>query len=407
MDLLSPELKAELEKHQGKNVRELMQDGGVFKALIKGMLEHLMQKEISQELGYEKYQAKGRKTGNSRNGHNRKQVKSSFGEIELESPRDRNGDFEPKIVKKHQTDISLFDEQIISMYAKGMTVRDIQSHLQQAYCVELSATSISNMTEQVLEFARDWQNRPLASIYPVVYFDAIHYKVRDNGKIVSKAAYTALGINTEGKKDILGLWIAENEGSRFWLSICNELKNRGVTDIFIACIDGLKGLPDAILAAFPKTEIQLCIVHMVRNSLKFVSYKYEKEFIADLQKIYRAPSEEIAKSELDSFVQTWLDRYPQAVIPWLNHWDHISTFFKFPNEIRRFIYTTNTVEALHRQFRKVTKSKAVFPSDQALFKMLFLAARDISQKWSMPVRDWKSFIPQLSLFFEGRLIFDH
>ena len=402
MNLLTPELKAELDKYVGKNVSELNREGELFREMSKAMLEYLMQQELTQKLGYAK--KRGKHTGNARNGYNLKQVKSMFGEYELKTPRDREGEFDPQAVKKYQTDVSMFDEPIISLYAKGMSVRDIQEQIKLMWGVELSPSSISNITNQVMDFVKEWQCRPLESIYAMVYFDAIHYKVRSNGVIESKAAYTCLGVDLDGKKDILGIWIGESESAKFWLSIINELKNRGLQDILIACVDGLKGFPDAIQAVFPKTEIQLCIVHMIRNSIRFVSSKSEKEFMIDLKAVYQAPSEAIACHALEAFEQKWAQKYPSAVNPWLTHWANIATFFKFPTEIRRLVYTTNSVEALHRQFRKVTKSKAVFPNDASLLKMLFLASSDILKKWKTPIFAWRTILPQLAIFFEGRII---
>jgi len=402
--LLTPEIKAILDQQVGKHISELNKDGGLFREMSKQMLEYLMEREISENLGYEKYGTKeGVDSRNARNGHNIKTVKSAHGAFELKTPRDRQGEYEPKIVKKYQTDVSMFDEPIISMYAKGMTVRDIQEQVKLTWGVDLSPTTISNITNQVHEFVKEWQSRPLETRYAIVYFDAIHYKVRTNGMIECKAAYTCLGIDLEGKKEILGIWIGESESAKFWLSIFNELNNRGVQDILIACFDGLKGLPDAIQTVFPKTEIQLCIVHMIRNSLKFVGSKYEKEFMQDLKKVYQAPAENTAQIALNELVEKWADRYPTAVNPWVNHWANIATFFKFPDQVRRIIYTTNSVEALHRQFRKVTKNKSVFPNDGSLLKMLYLAANDISKKWDKPAFAWRTILPQLALFFEGRI----
>jgi len=304
---------------------------------------------------------------------------------------------------KRQKDISSFDDKIISMYAKGMTTRDIQGHIQDMYGIEISPTTVSNITNKVVDVALEWQSRPLSSIYSVVFFDAIHYKVKEDGKVVCKAAYTCLGIDLEGKKEILGLWIGESEGAKFWLRICTELQNRGVSDVLIACVDGLKGLPEAIASVFPEVEIQLCIVHTIRNSIKYVPSKHVKEFLKDLKLVYGAPSETLALVHREKLQEKWGDKYPLAVKPWINHWGNLKTFFAFPDSIRKLIYTTNAVEALHRQFRKVTKNKAVFPSDESLFKMLFLASQDICKKWTMPLRDWKSMISQLSIFFEDRL----
>ena len=400
---LSPEFKAQLD--QCKTQEDLFGKGGLIKNLIGGMVTYVMEKELEFKLGYSKYESSEKDTGNRRNGYNLKKVRSSVGEIELATPRDREGEFEPQLVKRYEKDISMFDDKIISMYAKGMTTRDIQSHIEDLYGIELSPSTISHITDKVMDRAREWQGRPLADIYAVVFFDAIHYKVRENGRVVSKACYTCLGITLEGKKEILGIWIGEAEGAKYWLSVITEIKNRGVKDILIACLDGIKGLPEAINSVFANTEIQLCIVHMIRNSLKFVSHKNSREFIQDMKTIYNAASEKLGQEQLEILIQKWSDQYPLAVRPWVNHWDKISTFFKFSGEIRRLIYTTNHVEGLHRQFRKVTKNRSVFPTDDALVKMLFLAGEDVAKKWTMPCRDWNSIISQLDVAFEGRVVF--
>lgn len=395
------DLQAELAKC--RTAEDLTGKNGLVQRLIGGLLEQMLQKEMDEHLGYEKHSSKGNLSGNSRNGVSKKNLKSNYGSLDIELPRDRNSDFVPITVKKHQRSISSFDDKIISMYAKGMTTRDIQSHIQELYGFEMSPAMISNITDKVVEVAIEWQARPLQSVYPIVFFDAIHYKVREDGKIVSKAAYTCLGIDHEGKKDILGLWIGESEGAKFWLKICTELNNRGVQDIFIACIDGLKSLPDAIKAVFPEVKIQLCIIHMIRNSMKYIPTKYAKEFVVDLKKIYGASILEEAEKQREQLYEKWNSKYPLAVNPWIVHWDHIKTFFEFSGPIRRIIYTTNAVESLHRQFRKVTKNKALFPTDQALFKMLFLAARDVSKKWNLPIREWKTVISYLSIAYGKRL----
>ena len=397
-------LKAELDSC--KTMEDLMGSQGLVKDLVKNMVTYMMEKELESKLGYEKNGREPKVSSNRRNGSSAKKVRSTFGEIELETPRDRDGEFEPQLVKKYQKDISLFDDKIISMYGKGMTVRDIQDHLEDMYGIELSPQAISYVTDKVLQHTKEWQTRPLNSVYAVVFFDAVHYKVRDNGRVISKAAYTCLGLNLDGKKDILGIWVGENEGAKYWLQVCNELKNRGVQDILISCIDGLKGLPDAIKSVFPEVEVQLCIVHMIRNSFKFIPHKHSKEFTNDLKRIYKSPSETQAQIELENLIQKWDTRYPLAVKPWVNHWDNLVTFLKFSDPIRKLIYTTNAVENLHRQFRKVTKNKAIFPTDDALLKMLFLAATNVSKKWTMPVHSWKSIISQLAIYFDGRLIFD-
>lgn len=395
------DLKAELAKC--KTADDLTGKNGLLQKLIGGMLEQLLQNEMDEHLGYEKHSSLGDHSGNSRNGKTKKTLKSTHGNIELEVPRDRNGDFEPVVIKKHQRSISSFDDKIISMYAKGMTVRDIQSHIQELYGADLSPALISNITEKVMETATEWQSRPLQNIYPVVFFDALHYKVKENGKVVSKASYTCLGIDLDGKKDVLGIWIGEAEGAKFWLKVCTELQNRGVKDILIACIDGLKALPDAIRMVFPKVEIQLCIIHMIRNSIKYVPHNHSKEFMTDLKEVYRATTEELAYQNLEKLQRKWELKYALAVRPWVTHWDNLKTFFAFPEQIRTMIYTTNAVESVHRQLRKVTKNKAVFPTDESLVKMLFLAIRDVSKKWTMPMRGWKTIISFLSTAYGDRL----
>jgi len=386
-----------------KTIEDMTGKNGLLKRMLKEMTEQILEAEMTDHLGYPKHSSEGKNTGNSRNGKTVKSVRSAYGDIEIETPRDRNGDFTPSIVKKRQTDISDFDSKIISMYAKGMTVRDIQDHLLDQYGVELSPTTISNITEKVIAVAAEWQARPLDSVYAILFFDAIYYKVRENGKVHSKSVYTCMGINMGGYKEVLGIWVGESEGAHYWLGIMNELRNRGVEDILIACVDGLKGFPEAINSVFPKTEIQLCIVHMIRNSIKYVGNKYEKAFAADLKPIYRAPSEEAAIAGLDRLVAKWGQRYPLAVTPWKRHWEHLSTFFKFPDYIRKLIYTTNAVEGLHRQLRKVTKARTIFPSDDALLKMLYLAIQDITKKWTMTQANWALTISQLAIMYEDRV----
>ncbi len=395
------DLQAELAKC--KTTEDLMGKNGLVQRLVGDMLQQMLQKEMDEHLGYEKHSPQGYNSGNSRNGHTKKNVKSNYGPIDLEVPRDRAGEFEPVVVKKHQRTISSFDDKIISMYARGMTTRDIQAHMQELYGLDMSPAMISNITEKVMDIANEWQSRSLQSIYTIVYFDAIHYKVKEGSKVVSKAAYTCLAIDREGKKEILGLWIGEAEGAKFWLKVCTELKNRGVQDILIACIDGLKGLPDAIKAVFPEVNIQLCIIHMIRNSIKYIPTKYSKEFIKDLKAIYTAPTMDVGYQNLEQLQAKWEHHYPLAVKPWVVHWENVKTFFSFPETIRRITYTTNAVESLHRQFRKVTKNKGVFPTDESLMKMLFLAGRDVSKKWTMPNREWKTVISYLSIAFGERL----
>jgi putative transposase len=395
------DLNKELKKC--KSMDDLLGKNGLIQRLVGGMVEKMLDQEMEQHLGYAKHSPEGHHSGNSRNGKGSKTLQSSQGPISIDVPRDRNGDFEPQIVKKRQTHINAFDDKIISMYSRGMSTRDIQAHIEEIYGADISPTMISNITDKVLEVAKEWQNRPLSKIYPITYFDAIHYKVRQGGKVITKACYTCLGINMEGKKEMLGLWLGESEGAKFWLRVFTELKNRGVHDIFIACIDGLKGLPDAINAVFPEASIQLCVIHMIRNSMKYVSHKSTKSFITDLKSVYRAATLGEAEDNLYKLQENWEEKYPLAVKPWVNHWENIKTFFDFHNDIRRIIYTTNAVESLHRQFRKVTKNRAVFPNDESLIKLLFLSAESASKKWTMPVQNWKKTLAQFAIMYEDRL----
>lgn len=377
-----------------------MAPDGLIKQLMKAAVESMLEGEMEEHLGYAKHA--GKNLGNSRNGKTSKTVRTNAGDVELDIPRDRESTFEPQVVKKHQRDISDFDEQIISMYARGMTTRDIQNHVLELYGTEISPTLVSIITDKVMGIATEWQNRPLESIYVAIFFDAIHYKVRENGKVVCKASYTALGITLEGKRDILGIWIGEHEGAHFWLGVFTELKQRGVQDIFITCIDGLKGVPDAIRSLFPMTEVQLCIVHMIRNSIKHVASSRLKEFLRDLKLVYQAVSEKEALVARQQLENKWLAKYPLAVKPWIVNWDDLSGYFKYPDALRKIIYTTNAVEGLHRRFRKVTKNRSVFANDDALFKMLFLAARDVLKKCEV-VRDWATIKNQIYLHFGERL----
>lgn len=393
------DIKKEAKKY--KTMKDLMAPDGLIKQLMKAAIESMLEGEMSEHLGYEKHAAEGRNKGNSRNGKTTKKVRTTVGDVELAIPRDRDGDFEPQIVKKNQRDISDFDEQVIAMYARGMTTRDIQACVHELYGAEISPTLVSIITDKVMGIATEWQNRPLESLYVAVFFDAIHYKVRENGKVVCKASYTAMGITLDGKRDILGIWIGEHEGARFWLSVFTELKQRGVSDIFITCIDGLKGVPDAVRSVFPKTEVQLCIVHMIRNSIKHVASSRVKEFIEDLKFVYQALSEKEALVALSELKAKWMEKYPLAVKPWIEHWDNLAGFFKYPAELRKIIYTTNAIENLHRRFRKVTKNRAVFANDDALFKMLYLAARDVMKKCEF-VRDWPTIKNQIFYHFSER-----
>ena len=397
------QLKADLKT--AKTYEDLMGKDGAIKKLISSSLEQMLEAELTEHLGYERYSPNGKNSGNSRNGKTHKTLKNDNGQIELTVPRDRESTFDPIIVKKYERTIGPIEEKIISMYAKGMTTRDIQTHLTELYGLDVSPTLISNITDKIVHLATEWQNRPLETLYPIVFFDAIHYKVKDeiSRRIVSKAAYTCLAVTLEGKKDLLGLWIGEAEGANFWLGVLTELRNRGVQDILIACIDGLKGFPDAIETIFPKTEIQLCVIHQIRNTLKYIASKDQRAFMQQLKTIYTAPTEEAALEKLTLLEETWGKKYPLALKSWKQNWPNLSTFFKYPQEIRTMIYTTNAVESVHRQFRKVTKARALFPHDDALKKMLFLAYRDLSKKWANPTPNWAFVISQFSIIFDDRI----
>ena len=390
----SPEEQARREK-----IRELLQTGGVssmediqnlFKETIAEFLENGLDAELDDELGYSRYDYKNKDTENSRNGHSRKTLRTSFGDVEVSVPRDRKGEFDPQILKKNQTSISQdVEEKILSMYAKGMTTSDIEMHIRDIYGIEVSDTTVSRVTDKILPIAKEWQQRPLEAIYAVVFLDAIHYHVRSEGQIIKKAVYIAIGINLDGKKDVLGMWVGENESAKFWATVLNSLKNRGVEDIFIACTDNLTGFSSAIEAVFPKTEIQNCIIHQLRNSSKYVSYKDIKALMADLKAVYAAVDEAAALEALDVFSEHWDKKYPKISQSWRDNWANLSTYFKYPKEVRRLIYTTNTIEGFNRQLRKVTKSKSVFPTDDSLFKMLYLAMIDITKKWTGRRQDWR------------------
>ena len=397
------QLKADLKT--AKTYDDLMGKDGAIKKHISSSLEQMLESELTEHLGYERYSPNGKNSGNSRNGKTHKTLKNDNGQIELTVPRDRESTFDPIIVKKYERTIGPIEDKIISMYAKGMTTRDIQTHLTELYGLDVSPTLISNITDKIVHLATEWQNRPLETLYPIVFFDAIHYKVKDeiSRRIVSKAAYTCLAVTLEGKKDLLGLWIGEAEGANFWLGVLTELRNRGVQDILIACIDGLKGFPDAIETIFPKTEIQLCVIHQIRNTLKYIASKDQRAFMQQLKTIYTAPTEEAALEKLTLLEETWGKKYPLALKSWKQNWPNLSTFFKYPQEIRTMIYTTNAVESVHRQFRKVTKARALFPHDDALKKMLFLAYRDLSKKWANPTPNWAFVISQFSIIFDDRI----
>ena len=376
----------------------------LMKEMMKQVVEGSLEGELEEELGYTRYDYRQKDTDNSRNGFSKKTVHSDMGDVEIKVPRDRNGEFEPQLVAKHQNSISQdLEAKIISMYAKGMTTADIESHVKDMYDVSISDSTISRITDKILPIAKEWQSRPLSEVYAVVFMDAIHYHVRSEGQIVKKAVYIAIGIDLDGMRDVLGLWVGENESAKFWLNIMNEMKNRGVEDILIASVDGLSGFDNAIEAAFPKAELQQCIIHQIRNSTKYVSYKDLKSLMKDLKKVYQASSEDIALSELESFGEIWDKKYPKISESWNNNWTKLSTYFKYPQEIRTLIYTTNTIEGFNRQLRKVTKSKTVFPSDDSLFKMLYLATQDIMKKWTGRRRDWGMIHSQLMVYFGDRI----
>lgn len=371
--------------------------------MLGSTLQGMLESELEEDLGYGKYDYSSKNTDNSRNGYSPKTLRSEFGEVDIEVPRDRNGEFEPQIIKKNQTDIKGLDEQIISMYAKGMSNRDIEDHLRSLYGIDVSATLISKITDKIVPEIREWQSRLLKSIYAIMFFDAIHYPVRTDGIVKQRAVYIAIGIDLEGKRDVAGLWIGEAESSKFWLNIMNELKNRGVRDILMAAVDGLSGFSEAIHAVYPKTDIQRCIVHQIRNSMRYVVWKEKKAFISDLKMVYTAATEDLALLELDKFEGKWGQKYPSTIKSWRDNWNELSTFFKYPSEIRKIIYTTNAIENFNRSLRKVTKAKAAYPSEEALLKSLYLAIIDITKKWTGHRQDWTSILTQILIFFDDRI----
>jgi len=376
---------------------------GIFARLFAETLEQMLDAELTAQLGYEPYEAKGRNSGNSRNGHYNKKVRTSNGETEVTVPRDRSGEYEPHILKKYQANTNELEDKIIAMYARGMTQRDIEAQLAEMYGIEVSAQTVSTITNKVLPLVEAWQSRPLATVYPILYLDAIHYKLRKDHKIENRAIYIVLAVDLEGYKDVLGHWVSDgDEGASFWLSVVTDLKNRGVEDIFIACVDGLTGFKEAIRSVFPQVEIQRCIIHQIRNSLKYVVWKDRKAFAADLKAIYRAPTRELAETHLLQLAEKWGDKYAIAVRSWETHWDELATMFDYTPEIRRLIYTTNIIEAYNRQLRKVTKNRGALPSPEAIRKLLWLAHQDIAKKWTMPVANWASILNQLAIRFEDR-----
>jgi putative transposase len=386
-----------------KKPEDLIGENGLLKQLTKQLLERAMAAELTEHVGYDKHEAIGNNSGNSRNGKSAKTIKGTFGELALETPRDRNGTFEPQIIEKHQTRFTGFDKNILSLYSRGLSTREIQQHLEEIYGVEVTASLISSVTDEVLDEVKTWQNRQLDEVYPIMYLDAIQFKVRDNGHVKNKAIYLAIGVTIEGYKEVLGLWIAQTEGAKFWLQVVTELKNRGVRDIFIACVDGLKGFPEAIESVFPQSEVQLCIVHLVRHSLNYVGWKQRKEVAADLKLIYTAATDLEAEQRLAEFSRKWDEKFPMIAKSWRGNWTRVIPFFAHPPEIRKVIYTTNAIESLNMSLRKVTKARGSFPNDEAVSKLLYLALRNIAKKWTMPVHAWKDALNRFAIIYENRL----
>jgi putative transposase len=376
---------------------------GIFARLFADTLEHLLEAELTEQLGYEKYAAEGRNSGNSRNGTRRRKLRSSNGDTTIQVPRDRNGEYQPKLLERYATNTNELEEKIIGMYARGMSTRDIQDMLEEMYGVEVTATTVSTITDKVWPLVEAWQSRPLAPIYPIIYLDAIHIKIKRDGKIENTAVYIVLGVDLEGKKDVLGHWIGDGaEGANFWLGVVSDLQARGVEDVFIACIDGLTGFKEAIHAVFPKTDIQRCIIHQIRSSLKYVTWQDRKAFMTDLRKVYKAATREKAEMHLLELAEKWGDKYAIAVRSWENNWENLATMFNYPAEIRRLIYTTNAVEGYNRQLRKVTKTKSMFSSPEAVRKLLYLVNHNVTKKWTSPVPKWANILNQLAIRFEGR-----
>ena len=370
---------------------------------FKDILQELMEAEMDATLGYEKNQKRNIVSDNKRNGYSTKTLKSQYGEFPIEIPRDRNGEFEPKLIPKYQRDISGIEEKVISLYARGMSTRDIHDQLQDLYGIELSAEMVSKITDKLLPEIKEWQSRPLNPVYPFVFMDCIHYKIREDGRILSRAAYVVMGVTVDGYKDILSITVGANETSKFWLGMLSDLKNRGLKEVLFFCVDGLAGFKEAIHAVFPDAQILRCVIHMLRNSFKYVSYKDLKKFASDFKKVYNAPTQSAALAELETVKETWGKKYPYAISNWENNWEDVSSFFQFTEEIRRIMYTTNIIEGLNRQYRKVTKTKSVFPSDASLEKMLYLASRNITQKWTQRYRNWDQVLSQLIILYDERL----
>jgi len=401
MGVLPKEVVREIiEENNFQTPQEIMK---FLKDSFKDILQEMLEAEMDVHLGYSKGEKPPTNSDNTRNGYSSKTVRSELGPVEINVPRDRKGEYNPKIVPKYSRDVSGIEEKVISLYAKGMSTRDIHEQIKELYGVEVSAELVSKITERIVPEIKEWQNRPLEKVYPFIFMDAIHYKVRDEGQVNKRAAYVVVGIDLEGYKDILGIWIGDNESTKFWLGVLNDLRNRGVEDVLIFCVDGLTGLEEAIEAVYPKAEVQRCIIHQLRNSFKYVSYKDLKEFTKDFKSVYTAPNEEAALERLYELKEKWGKEYPYAFRSWENNWDVISPFFKYPPEIRKIMYTTNIIEGLHRQFRKVTKTKSVFPSDGALEKMLYLASMNVMKKWTQRYHNWDQVLNQLLIMYGSRI----
>jgi transposase-like protein len=401
-DLPSAE-KVQEELAKAESMDDFFGRDGIFARLFASTMEQMLEAELSDHLGYERHEAKGRNSGNSRNGHYGKKVRSTSGDVELQVPRDRNGSFEPKIIPKYSSNTNELEEKILGLYARGVSTRDIQDTLTEMYGVDVSPSLISKVTDKVWETVEAWQNRPLDAVYPIIYLDALHLKIRQDGKVINTAVYVVLAVDLNGQRDVLGHWVSDGaEGANFWLSVITDLQNRGVEDIFIACMDGLTGFSDAVHAVFPKTEVQRCIIHQIRNSLRYVAWKDRKAFVQDLKTVYQAPNRETAETNLLHLGEKWNGKYAMAVRSWENNWDELSTFFNYPAEIRRLIYTNNAIEGYNRQLRKVTKTKSVFPTPQAVRKLLYLANVNITKKWTRPLVDWPLILNQLAIRFQDR-----
>ena len=385
------------------NIKDTNDIKDMLKDLLSGTIQTMLEAEIEHELGYAKHSMKDKITSNARNGHSKKTVRSEYGNLNLDIPRDRNAEFEPQIIPKYQREITGIEGQILSLYAKGMSNRDIEDHLNNLYGIDVSPSMISKITDKIIPEIREWQSRQLEDVYPIVFMDAIHYSVRKDGVVVKKAVYLAIGIDKEGRKEVLGFWIGENESSKYWLNVLNEFKNRGVQDILIMSVDNLKGFSEAISSVFPKTEIQKCVVHQIRNSIRYISYKDVREFTSDLKEMYNAPTLEQAEFKLDELEEKWGKKYMAVINSWRSNWNELTTYFKYDTKIRKLIYTTNPIESLNRQLRKYTKTKSLYPTDEALMKSVYLSLKEATKKWTGRIPGWGEIYSQLSIYFEGRI----